>query len=71
MMVGPVEHPRHRTVTALRSSQLSLTFSAAISTGRRNTLSEPLCWRLILQGLTRAFVKLPCDCAEFSLGMDG
>jgi hypothetical protein len=28
MMVGPVEHPRHRTVTALRSSQLSLTFSA-------------------------------------------
>jgi hypothetical protein len=28
MMVGPVEPPRHRTVTALRSSQLSLSFSA-------------------------------------------
>jgi hypothetical protein len=30
MMVGPVEHPRHRTVTALRSRQLSLSFSALI-----------------------------------------
>jgi hypothetical protein len=28
MMVGPVEHPRHRTLTALRSSQPSLSFSA-------------------------------------------
>jgi hypothetical protein len=28
MMVGPVEPPRHRTVSALRSSQLSLSFSA-------------------------------------------
>jgi hypothetical protein len=45
--------------------------SAAISTGRRNTLSELLCWRLILQGLAGAFVKLPCDCAEFCLGMAG
>jgi hypothetical protein len=45
--------------------------SAANSTDRRNTLSEFLCWRLILQGLVGAFVKLPCDCAEFCLGMDG
>jgi len=41
-----------------------------ISTGRRNTLFELLRWRLILQGLARAFVELPCDCAELCLRMD-
>ena len=48
-----------------------LLVSAAISTGRCNTLCELLCWRLILQGLARPFVELPCDSAEFCLGMDG
>jgi putative DNA-invertase from lambdoid prophage Rac len=42
----------------------------ATSTGRRNTLGELLCWSLILQGLAGPFVELPCDCAEFCLGMD-
>jgi hypothetical protein len=40
----------------------------AVSTGRRNTLSELLCWRLILQGLAETFVKLPRDafCLEWT-----
>jgi hypothetical protein len=46
---------------------VKMTRTAAISTGRRNTLSELLCWRLILQGLAGAFVKLPCDCAEIQI----
>jgi hypothetical protein len=48
MMVGPVEHPRHRTVTAIRSSQLSLLFSALtgssqrVATPRRSVLEEDI-----------------------------
>ena len=42
-----------------------------VSTDRCNTLCEFLCWRLILQGLARSFVELPCDSAEFCLAMDG
>ena len=55
MMVGPVEPPRHRTVTALRSSQLSLSFSAlcCLSHPPQDAVVRPViaairAWRSIL-----------------------
>jgi hypothetical protein len=56
--------------TAVLERHLQWQQWAATSTGRRNTLGELLCWSLILQGLAGPFVELPCDCAEFCLGMD-
>jgi len=44
---------------------------AVDSTDRGNTLSELLCWGLILQGPAWSFVQLSCNCAEFCLGMHG
>jgi hypothetical protein len=38
------------------------------STDRCNTLLKFLCWGLILQGLSRALVKLARNGAEFGLG---
>lgn len=41
--------------------------TAAVSTGRCNTGFKFLCWGLVLQGLSGAFVELACNGAEFSL----
>ena len=44
--------------------------SPAGSTDRRNTLSEPLCWCLEFQGLSRPLIELAGDRAQLGLGMD-
>jgi hypothetical protein len=38
-----------------------------VSTGRCNTGLKFLCWRMVLQGLSWALVKLACDSSEFAL----
>ena len=52
---------------AMVSNSGEILVHAAVSKGRCNTGFKFLCWRLVLQGLSRALVKLACNSAELSL----
>lgn len=67
-----VESFRNVVVTvsaAIQLNELDDRFVPADSTGRRNTLLEPLGWGLVLQGLSGAFVELSRNRAELCLAV--